>query len=101
MNEPRPLRIGVIGFGWMGRLHARAWARLASHYPDLPLRPVLVAVGDNGGGETLERSVRAHGFAALQASDGFQWSGDPGETFGWMIRFIDHGLRAIPAPAGC
>jgi hypothetical protein len=29
----------------------------------------------------------------------FQWSGDPDETFGWMIRFIDHGLRAIPAPA--
>jgi len=40
------------------------------------------------------------GFAALQASDGFQWSADPGETFGWMIRFIDHGLRAIPAPDG-
>ena len=47
------------------------------------------------------RTIRCtlHGFAALQASDGFQWSGDPDETFGWMIRFIDHGLRAIPAPA--
>jgi len=47
------------------------------------------------------RTIRCtlHGFAMLQASDGFQWSGDPDETFGWMIRFIDHGLRAIPAPA--
>jgi AcrR family transcriptional regulator len=40
-----------------------------------------------------------HGFAALQASNGFQWTGNPDETFDWMIRFIDHGLRAVPAPA--
>jgi AcrR family transcriptional regulator len=48
------------------------------------------------------RTIRCtlHGFAALQASDGFQWSGDPDETFGWMIRFIDRGLRAVPAQAG-
>ncbi len=48
------------------------------------------------------RTIRCtlHGFAALQASDGFQWSGDPDETFDWMIRFIDRGLRAVPAPAG-
>ena len=65
MNQPSPLRVGVIGFGWMGRLHARAWSRLAAHYPDLPVRPVLVAVGDNAGGEELERSVLAHGFAEL------------------------------------
>jgi AcrR family transcriptional regulator len=47
------------------------------------------------------RTIRCtlHGFAALQASDGFQWSEDPGETFDWMIRFIDRGLRAIPASA--
>ncbi len=64
-SRPRPLRVGVIGFGWMGRLHARAWSRLAAHYPDLPVRPQLVAVGDNAGGEGLERSVLAHGFAEL------------------------------------
>jgi AcrR family transcriptional regulator len=48
------------------------------------------------------RTIRCtlHGFAALQASDGFQWSGDPDATFDWMIRFIDRGLRAIPVPAG-
>jgi len=47
------------------------------------------------------RTIRCtlHGFAALQASDGFQWSGDPDETFDWLIRFIDRGLRATPAPA--
>jgi AcrR family transcriptional regulator len=48
------------------------------------------------------RTIRCtlHGFAALQASNGFQWSGDPAETFDWMIGFIDRGLRAIRTPAG-
>ena len=61
------LRVGVIGFGWMGRLHARAWSRLAAHYPELPLRPVLVAVGDSNPSADLARSVEAHGFAELHA----------------------------------
>ena len=58
-------------------------------------------VGDDRMTHAL-RTIRStlHGFAALQAAHGFQWSGDPEETFRWMIRFIDHGLRAIPAPAG-
>jgi len=48
------------------------------------------------------RTIRCplHGFAALQASNGFQWTGDPDETFDWMIAFIDRGLRAIRTPAG-
>ena len=41
-----------------------------------------------------------HGFAALQAADGFQWNADPDETFDWMIRFLDRGLRAMCPPAG-
>jgi AcrR family transcriptional regulator len=48
------------------------------------------------------RTIRCtlHGFAALQASNGFRWSGDPDETFDWMIGFIDRGLQAIGTPAG-
>jgi predicted dehydrogenase len=61
------LRVGVIGFGWMGRLHSRAWARLAAHYPELPVRPTLVAVGDSNPSEELARSVEAHGFVELHA----------------------------------
>lgn len=47
------------------------------------------------------RTIRCtiHGFAALQATDGFKWSGDPGKTFDWMIHFIDGGLRAARPPA--
>lgn len=41
------------------------------------------------------RTLRSmiHGFATLQISDGFQWSGDPEISFEWMLRFIDAGLR--------
>jgi len=35
-----------------------------------------------------------HGFASLQASSGFQWTGDPEVSFDWMIQFLDRGLRA-------
>jgi hypothetical protein len=53
------------------------------------------------GDDEMDHAIRTirctiHGFAALQASNGFQWSGDPDESFDWMIRFIDGGLRATP-----
>ena len=43
---PRSSGVAVVGFGWMGQVHSRAWARLLHHYPDAPLRPRLVAVAD-------------------------------------------------------
>ncbi|HYY82606.1 MAG TPA: hypothetical protein VFD04_25975, partial [Actinomycetes bacterium] len=42
----RVVGIGIVGFGWMGRVHARAYARLPHHFPDLPATPRLVAVAD-------------------------------------------------------
>lgn len=38
--------VGVVGFGWMGRVHTQAYARVRHHYPDA-LRPVFVAVADD------------------------------------------------------
>ncbi|MFE4451845.1 TetR/AcrR family transcriptional regulator [Streptomyces sp. NPDC056796] len=35
-----------------------------------------------------------HGFATLQAGNGFQWSSDIDESFEWLIAFADRGLRA-------
>ncbi|MFI6076157.1 Gfo/Idh/MocA family protein [Actinoplanes sp. NPDC051343] len=40
------LGIGVVGFGWMGRVHTQAYARVRHHYPHV-VRPVLVAVADD------------------------------------------------------
>jgi AcrR family transcriptional regulator len=44
------------------------------------------------------RTIRSawHGFAMLEISRGFQWDADPGQSFEWMIRFIDRGLRPGP-----
>ncbi len=36
-----------------------------------------------------------HGFATLQASDGFQWSTDVDDSFEWLIAFADRGLRTL------
>jgi AcrR family transcriptional regulator len=50
--------------------------------------------------DELDHAVRMlrcliHGYALLQAGDGFQWSNDPAESIAWMIRFVDAGLRAV------
>ena len=48
------------------------------------------------------RTVRCtiHGFATLAEAGGFHWSGEPGDTFDYMIGFIDRGLRAEVPTAG-
>ncbi len=47
------------------------------------------------------RALRSlcHGFATLQAADGFQWSADVDDSFEWLIAFADRGLRSY-APDG-
>jgi predicted dehydrogenase len=62
----RVVGIGIVGFGWMGRVHARAYARLPHHYPDLPATPRLVAVADPVV-DRLEAASRRYGFARAAA----------------------------------
>jgi AcrR family transcriptional regulator len=50
--------------------------------------------------EQTDHAIRAlrcvvHGFALLQSGNAFQWGNDPEESFAWMIRFVDAGLRAM------
>ncbi|MFO1036826.1 MAG: Gfo/Idh/MocA family oxidoreductase [Geminicoccaceae bacterium] len=40
----KPLRIGMIGYGFMGRAHSNAYRKVANFFPDLRHRPVLQAV---------------------------------------------------------
>jgi predicted dehydrogenase len=60
-GRARPVGVGVIGFGWMGRVHARAHARLGHHFPDLGLVPRLVAVADDVPGRA-EQAADQFGF---------------------------------------
>lgn len=59
----RDVGVGVIGAGWLGDVHARAWARLRHHYPDLEVSPRFAAVADPVPG-ALDAARRKHGFAA-------------------------------------
>jgi predicted dehydrogenase len=40
------LKVGIIGGGWMGHVHARAYRRVKEHWADLPLRPEVAAVAE-------------------------------------------------------
>ena len=76
--------------------------------PDDPLQAASIRVIDTiaavlrGYGITEDKMTHAirtirstiHGFAVLEASRGFQWDADPDESFEWMIRFVDRGLRS-------
>lgn len=56
------LGVAVVGFGWMGRVHTQAYARLPHHFPRLPLRPELVTVVEEVPGRAEEAAER-FGFA--------------------------------------
>ncbi|MFJ4520712.1 Gfo/Idh/MocA family protein [Streptomyces sp. NPDC088810] len=56
------LGVAVVGFGWMGRVHTQAYARLPHHYPRLPLRPRLITVAEAVPGRAEEAAER-FGFA--------------------------------------
>ncbi|MET9908659.1 Gfo/Idh/MocA family oxidoreductase [Streptomyces sp. NPDC006476] len=58
----KTLGIAVVGFGWMGRVHTQAYTRLPHHFPQLPLRPELVAVADEVPGRA-EEAAGQYGFA--------------------------------------
>jgi predicted dehydrogenase len=42
----REIGIGVIGMGWMGRVHTAAYRRLPEHFPNLGVRPRLLMAAD-------------------------------------------------------
>jgi predicted dehydrogenase len=50
----RKLGIGVVGLGWMGRVHTASYRRLVEHFPELGVEPQLVIASD------LAADRRAH-----------------------------------------
>ncbi|MFF2032534.1 Gfo/Idh/MocA family protein [Arthrobacter sp. NPDC058192] len=43
MTDPTSLRVGMVGYAFMGAAHSHAW-RTAPRFFDLPLQPILTAV---------------------------------------------------------
>ena len=44
----KPLNIGMIGYGFMGRAHSNAWRKVGNFF-DLEYQPVLKAVAAKAG----------------------------------------------------
>ena len=63
VTPEREIGVGVAGFGWMGRVHTQAYARLRHHYPDLALLPVLRTVAEEVPGRA-EQAAAQFGFTA-------------------------------------
>ena len=62
--KTKTIGVGIIGMGWMGATHARAYSSLPLRYPELPVRAKLVLCSD----ENAERAAAAQaqfGFAAF------------------------------------
>ncbi|MEU2286983.1 Gfo/Idh/MocA family oxidoreductase [Streptomyces sp. NPDC013178] len=57
------LGVAVVGFGWMGRVHTQAYARVLHHFPQLTVRPELVVVAEEVPGRAEEAAAR-YGFAS-------------------------------------
>lgn len=65
-EQPRMFGVGVIGAGWLGDVHARAWARLRHHYTDLGVAPRFVAVADSVAAARSAAQAK-HGFDTAYA----------------------------------
>jgi predicted dehydrogenase len=61
VSSTKNIRVGVAGFGWMGRVHTQAYARLLHHYPELALTPTLASVADEVPGRA-EQAAAQFGF---------------------------------------
>ena len=75
--------IAIVGFGWMGRVHAQAYARVPHHFPDAP-RTDLVAVADDVPGRA-EQAAAQFGFA--------------GSTQDWRALLDDPRVQAVSITA--
>jgi predicted dehydrogenase len=64
-----PLGVAVVGFGWMGHVHSRAYSRVLQHFPQLALAPQLLVVADPEADRRAD-AVDRYGFAA--ATDRWQ-----------------------------
>jgi len=50
----RQIGIGVVGLGWMGRVHTSAHRRVLEHFPDLGVAPRLVIAADESEGRRAQ-----------------------------------------------
>ena len=77
------LKVGIVGAGWMGHVHARAYQRLAQHWPELAVRPELVAVAES----------------SAPAAESFALAHDVATYADWRDLLADTDLAAVSVTA--
>ena len=60
------IRIGLIGFGWMGQAHSRSYRNIPVYFPDSEIVPELIAVADTVS-ERRDLAVENFGYATATA----------------------------------
>jgi predicted dehydrogenase len=70
----KPLRIGLVGYGFMGRTHSNAFAKVNQFF-DLPYRPVLQAVCARDAAKVA--AFADNGAMARPKPTGASWSSAP------------------------
>jgi len=58
METKHTIGIGIIGMGWMGMTHARAYRQIADRFHDVPLQPKLIICADDVVERTTEAKTR-------------------------------------------
>ncbi len=61
------INVGIVGFGWMGQVHAKALSRVLQHYRDLGVTPRLVGVADTADDGRLDYARNVFGAAFTTA----------------------------------
>lgn len=64
MTDPQPLRVGMVGYAFMGAAHSHAW-RTAPRFFDLPLAPELTAVAGRNQ-ESVTAAARKYGWESTE-----------------------------------
>ncbi|MGK2864688.1 MAG: Gfo/Idh/MocA family oxidoreductase, partial [Chitinophagaceae bacterium] len=44
MSNTKEFRVGLVGYGFMGRTHSNAYKRVGDFFPELNYKPILKAV---------------------------------------------------------
>src|SRR5690625_6569742 len=65
MSNKKQVRIGLVGRGLMGKMHANAYKRIPNFFPDLEYQPVLQAVASRNE-EKVKEFAETWGFQSYE-----------------------------------
>ena len=66
MSAVKEIRIGLVGFGWMGEAHSRSYRNIPVYFPQTGIRPRLVVVADTA---PQRRQLAADNFGYESTTD--------------------------------